>query len=260
MSEVLSALELPSPEELLNVERVRALLDILKPDMRATWTGFVQDGVWLASALDSLCTVLPSARSWPGFSLKPAELGREIADFVGPHRPAVKRACKAYLKRSVASRPAVSWETVRARQTGEPDVAIVSTATTTLPCVCGTCGQRFLNRRRLAVHSARKHQQHALCRCVAIGTRCERCQVEFGSEDRLAAHLARSAQCLATYSEADFSQLPPPLAKDSGWKPAMATFGPKTWWATLTPTLLAEQAPPTHRCAAVTGTTFTARW
>eukprot|EP00439_Symbiodinium_sp_Y106_P042323 s764_g5.t1 len=236
MSEVLSALGLPSPEELLHVERVRAFLDILKPDMRATWLGFVQDGVWLATALESLCVVLPAASSWPGFARLPTELDLGVlAGFVEPLRPALKRACKAYLKRAVASRPAVSWETVRARQSGEPDLTVVSTAATALPFVCGKCGQRFLNRRRLAVHSARRHQQHALSRCVAVGTRCERCQLEFWSEDRLAAHLARSAQRLATYSEADFARLPPPLSKDTGWKPATATYGPRPWWATLSP-------------------------
>ncbi|CAE7939361.1 hypothetical protein AK812_SmicGene2968 [Symbiodinium microadriaticum] len=59
--EVLATLDLPSVEEQIRVNQVRALAYVLQDDMRASWQGFLSDGHWLRQACEAAKLVFPSA-------------------------------------------------------------------------------------------------------------------------------------------------------------------------------------------------------
>ena len=92
--------------------------------------------------------------------------------------------------------------------------------------------------RTLAVHLARKHQVDAPATQVAYGTRCEVCQVEFWSVERLRVHLRRTRTCFAVYDHGDAAREPEHESVDRlahVSRPAVRTAGPQPWWAQLRP-------------------------
>ena len=59
-TEVLAALDMADPLELVRVAQVRACLHVLRPDMTACWAGFAADGIWLRDVCAAFATVCPT--------------------------------------------------------------------------------------------------------------------------------------------------------------------------------------------------------
>ena len=233
--EVLATLDLPSVEEQIRVNQVRALAYVLQDDMRASWQGFLSDGHWLRQACEAAKLVFPSAALQTLLpDGAPATLSALAGHFSGQGR-ALRKACRRYLRSCRARRPPVDWAAVALRQEQADAVEIVACHDPRLTHVCQECGASFLSLRRLSVHLSKRHHQHARGRRVAHGTCCEVCSVQFWTTARLAAHLNRSATCQSVYDGSDIAPEAFVETHAPAWKPCATTFGPKPFWATLRP-------------------------
>ena len=146
----------------------------------------------------------------------------------------VKSACKAFLRRQIASRH-VPWETLRPRPACDT-VVITAASSAALPWRCQLCPSAFADRRRLAVHESVHHGRRTQHAISAVGSRCEVCTREYWSRFRLAEHLRRSPRCLRVYTEAEIQDEPETRSGHaSAWRPCVKSHGPRPWWATLNP-------------------------
>ncbi|CAE7688779.1 unnamed protein product [Symbiodinium sp. CCMP2592] len=65
------------------------------------------------------------------------------------------------------------------------------------PFACDLCGDRFVLRKHLGVHLARKHGRLSPSRHYALGSHCHACMKHYHSVRRVQAHLKHSSSCLA---------------------------------------------------------------
>ena len=235
--EVLAALRLASPAELLHAARVRALGEVTDAGMEAAWPGLTADGIWLRSAVQSLDAVGKTyAPLQQKLKDRPKLLIEDLATLLRGQRPLLRNACRYYLKSCSGNRPPVSWEDIDARVGTEASVQIVGACAKSLSFACDFCHRSFLSKRRLAVHKASVHKIPSAGRSVTFGTCCEVCRTEFWSGARLAEHLRRQGGCRAVYAASDLT--PEAIGRvDTAWRPAAAAIGPRPWWATLSPPL-----------------------
>ena len=234
-TEVLAALDLPSPEELLHVHRARAFLQVFRADMQPCWTGFQADSCWLRSALASaqlVCAGTVVSDLLEGVTL--ADLP-QLSPRLQSQSDVLRAACRRFLKRCRSARPPVDWAAVRLRQQQGESMLVLSSGGPGLPHQCGFCTMSYASHRRLSVHLAKCHGIAGKGRAVAQGTACEVCGLEFWSTQRLASHLARSKVCHAVYSGADLDPEPFKASAAPAWRPCMPRYGPQPWWASLRP-------------------------
>ena len=107
---------------------------------------------------------------------------------------------------------------------------------------CTHCQECFLTPAALAAHCAKVHSRPSRASQATNATRCEVCSQEFWSTQRLHLHLRKSKRCLVTTAAADLDEVQRtknPLS--FAWRPACRFFGPKPFWATLSPTEDGEQ-------------------
>ncbi|CAE7852303.1 SRP19 [Symbiodinium microadriaticum] len=222
--ELAGALGLPTPGELLNVERARTVVQLAREGLSTVLIELAHDEVWWTQTEEAVRAV--------GL----AETGASLSAFlpIAAHlTPSEVRAkCKLYLTHGIRARwipiakvqPRPACDTVRITAATGPQ----------LPWDCSLCPCAFATRKDLAVHEARKHgkrAQHVLC---AVGSRCEVCSTEFWSQARLSEHLRKQPRCLQVYTEGDICHTPSPAQKGlHAWKPSIRTYGPQPWWATL---------------------------
>ena len=223
-TELAGALGLPTPDELLNVERARVFVQLAREGLTTVLQELAQDKIWWqqVDVAVRLIGLMPQATSLSDFSTAAAHL-----------QPSEVRAkCKLYLTKGIQSRR-ISWDQVKPRPACDA-VQITAASGHQLPWTCSMCPCTFATRKDLAVHEARRHGKrapHVLC---AVGSRCEVCSTEFWSQDRLSEHLRKQPRCLQVYIEGDICHTPTPVRKGQhAWKPSIKAHGPKPWWATL---------------------------
>ena len=138
-AEVLAALDLPSPEELLHVHRARAFLQVFRADMQSCWAGLHADGCWLQSALASVQLVCAgTVVSELLESAVPADLPQLSSRLQG-HSAVLRAACKRFLKRCRAKRPPVDWTAVKLRQQQGESMLVLSSGGPGLAHQCEFC-------------------------------------------------------------------------------------------------------------------------
>ncbi|CAE7262287.1 unnamed protein product, partial [Symbiodinium necroappetens] len=157
--EVLSALDLPSVEELIRVHQARALAQVLRADMRSSWEGFTADGCWLRQACAAAALVFPSEDL---HSLvkdgAPDDLGPLSLHFQGKDRQ-LRNACRHYLRQCRSARKPVDWKAVLLRQEQADHVEVIASSGPRLQFACHLCD--VASRQRLCVHLSRRHGQLA---------------------------------------------------------------------------------------------------
>ena len=89
---------------------------------------------------------------------------------------------------------------------------------------------------------------------LAFGSRCEVCSKEFWSTRRLRRHLTCVAACRDIYEGSDVKADDVHGGDEAAWRPAVACYGPRPFWATLRPHLendtVAIAGGPSHEVAA----------
>ena len=237
-TEVLAALDMADPLELVRVAQVRACLQVLRPDMTACWAGFAADGIWLRDVCVAFATVCPTLakEQRTAQALQDRDLPR-LSEAILPLLPRVRQLCKSYLRTCRHDRPAVDWEDVQRRQGSVASLQVVGCAGLGFSFQCHLCTAAFVSKRRLAVHQAKRHGLLGIGRRHAFGTRCEVCSVEYWTEQRLGEHLSRSELCRRIYRESDIDGVPGTAkgAEGPSWRPCTLAPGPIPFWATLRP-------------------------
>ena len=238
---VASILQLPLPEELLHVERARALCEVAHLPIGAAWEGILTDHVWLPQAVDSLGRVLQRLRlPAPPWGAGQCHLGT-LLSFLRTQYPRLGDYGSRYLRVGVEAR-VPDGQALRAtlselqcltappeRQTGAGAVDD--------GFMCGLCSMSFPCKRTLAVHQARRHGRRTLASQLSFGTRCQVCSLELWSETRMKDHLRKNRHCLRVYEASDITPdyVVPSTEKGHAFRPALVTPGPQPWWATLFP-------------------------
>ena len=224
--EVAGAIGLPTPEELLAVERVRAATQLARGGFRTVLEELSLDPHWWPAVLQAAKTIELIPPDMDDFS--------DILQRLAVPRSTVRAACKKFVKRRVTARR-IDWADIKPRPPCDTAL-IVAAQGAALPWQCSLCQSAFGNKRGLAVHMAGHHGHRALQARTAVGTRCEVCAREFWSRFRLAEHLRRSPHCQHVYAEAEIEDQPEVArSQDGAWRPCVVSHGPRPWWATLNP-------------------------
>ena len=101
---------------------------------------------------------------------------------------------------------------------------------------CSLCRFSARSLAALASHQRAVHGVAARAAIAATGSKCEVCCKEFWTTKRLKLHLRKHEACLAAAEGADLDSGPDIHGAHSfAWPPAMPVYGPKPFWATLTP-------------------------
>ncbi|CAE7377313.1 ggact.2 [Symbiodinium sp. CCMP2592] len=224
--ELASALRMPTPAELLAVERLRAATQLARSDMILVLEELSHDDKWwpaVTHAASEIGLLPPGEKTFP-----------QIVEHLRAPHAITKAACRRFIRQRIEGRR-VSWDDLKQREPCDT-VSITAASGQTLPWQCEKCPSAFADYRRLAVHAATKHGQRALHAVSAIGSRCEVCTGEYWTRQRLAEHLRRSPRCLRVYAEAEIQDVPEVHQPGSGaWRPCTISHGPRPWWATLNP-------------------------
>ena len=225
-TEILTVLGLATPNELLATARARVLADLVRANLKPILLCLNHTGLWWSLATQAAVDVGLLAR-------QPTSVD-ELLNSLRTDNHYVSRMCRGFLRKGCRSRPAddVPLEPREAPETALP----IAASGPSLPWQCNLCSNAYSGKRQLAVHLSRHHGVRPGAVRAAFGTCCQRCLREFWTLRRLTEHLARSKQCLLTYSCSDIPPEPPaPTATEYAWKPAMRSFGPQPWWSTLNP-------------------------
>ena len=224
--ELASALELPLPDELLHVERVRTAGQLAAGGLTAILEELEHDDGWWPLVLKALKAIGLPTGDKAGLV--------EVRHLLLRPKPVLRSMCRAYITKGIDARR-MRPEDLCPRPPCD-EVCITAARGDSLPWTCDRCQAAFPNRRGLAVHMARRHQQRAAHVLCAIGTMCEVCCTEFWSRQRLAEHLRKAETCRRIYEQGDISGPPaPPEPYKHVWRPSVQTAGPAPWWATLRP-------------------------
>ena len=240
--EVAAALGMPLAEEMFEVERARALREIVLHDDPFVWHVFRLDGVWLTQASDALRKVLTACH--PAL-LRGSNAGPDcLREAIRCHPHDVRLACKAFLKHCIALRTTLGRQVIEgvAKQRiipvsdDEEDATLDSLAGRH---TCEVCQASFRTRQQLGLHRARAHRLLAGHTNVAFGTTCQVCVKEYWTLKRLQQHLKKNPSCQRVYYHADMDPEvdKPPNSSDPcrAWRPVCEVFGPRPFWATLNP-------------------------
>ncbi|CAE7243520.1 unnamed protein product, partial [Symbiodinium necroappetens] len=159
-TELAGALCLPTPEELLNVERTRTVVQLAREGLSTVLQELAQDVVWWTQAEEAVRAI--------GLT----ETGASLSDFlpIAVHLPPseVRAKCKLYLTNGIRSRW-IPLAKVQPRPVCDT-VQITAASGPQLPWACPLCPCAFATRKDLAVHESRRHgkrAQHVLC---AVGS------------------------------------------------------------------------------------------
>ena len=239
---VASILGLPLPQEIMHVERARALCEVAHIPFGPAWEGVLSDHVWLPQAVESLSVVAKSlGHPLPPWGGGQCNLDRLLA-FIRLHYPRLGNRGSRFLHQCVSAQEAVGKELRQSLL----DIQCLS-APPPWPdtregfhdgFLCGICSQTFPCKRTLAVHQARKHGKRTLASQLAYGTRCHVCGLELWSETRMKDHLRRNLRCQQVYEASDITPdyFVPSTEAGHAFRPAVVvTPGPQPWWATMFP-------------------------
>ena len=218
--EIAGALGIPTPSELLAVERVRAASRLASDGFRAVLEELTQDSHWW--------TEVVAAAALVGLTPTTNPVPEQVVSCLLVSKAQVKSACKAFLRKQIASRH-VPWETLRPRPACDT-VVITAASSAALPWRCQLCPSAFADRRRLAVHESVHHglrTQHAIS---AVGSRCEVCTREYWSR-----FIGSLSICGAVRAACGSTQKRKYRVHASAWRPCVQSHGPRPWWATLNP-------------------------
>ena len=225
-AEILTVLGLATPTELLAVARARVLADLAPANLRPVLSCLLHTALWWSQATQAAVDV--------GLLDSLPQSVDELLSSLRTDNRYVSRMCRGFLRKGCRSRPA---DDVPLEPRDAPETALpIASHGPSLPWQCYLCPNAYSGKRQLAVHLSRHHGVRPGAVRAAFGTCCQRCLREFWTLRRLTEHLARSKQCLLTYSCSDIPPEPPaPTATEYAWKPAMRSFGPQPWWSTLNP-------------------------
>ena len=237
--EVCCLLGVLSPRQLHYVAMIRQLRVVILQGPGFLWDVLCEAHVWLKAAFDALSHVLAVlAVDW---KLAEGWLDRltQLQERVVQLQRLPKQFKAAVLKGLLSQRERILLKACEFRIIERnkelifkiPDIATVG------EFECLRCRGKFKTKAALAAHTARRHGIQAASTRLAYGTRCEHCSVEFWSTKRLRRHLSCVASCRACYEEADFARHETISTEETAWRPPASTFGPRPFWACLSPDL-----------------------
>ncbi|CAE7237351.1 unnamed protein product [Symbiodinium sp. CCMP2456] len=209
---ILSLLELPSPEALLNIERLRFLGQLIRSGPDAAWAllqnspraigAFVRAIDWFQDAVGATTSIGPVMEHWDTWTAL-------IKDRPGQWKGYIKRASMWHLNQARAEADFFGcvrscWQPVSPRL-----VAI----TDAMHC-CIPCKTAFADFQAWAAHAARTHKYRSRASRVAKGVRCCACGATYSKHARLVRHLQMFPRCCQAVAHGVADLLPPLLAAD----------------------------------------------
>ena len=238
--EIAALLSLPTAEETLRVERIRAGREAARLDARTAWPAHLADAHWLGQIGQDLAVIYSADQCYGHFML-PASPAQVLAHLRG-FDVALKGACKRFLQRSVAARAELGAAAARKATQGPPPEHTIliedELEAGAESHACSQCGKVFSDARTCAVHLARAHGIAAEVTRITHGTRCQVCGIEFWEEHRLRTHVRRTSLCYNAYWHCDIECDPGGHREDRqlhARQPAVVTPGPQPFWAQLRP-------------------------
>lgn len=204
---LLSILQLPHPDELLCVARLRHFAMCVTRHNRQFWALAAFDQDWLAQAREAAQwsynqirgrTILPppydddALREWTDYMMTQGHKFKRV----------IKRAAyHALLQRTIhADVHHFHDRILKILQSGGLRCTMVhSHRDAERPLhVCLICGTEWSTYRAWAVHSFKSHQRLSAYRQLQLGTRCDSCGRNFSNNARLTRHFRSVPRCAAT--------------------------------------------------------------
>ena len=232
--DVCAILDVLSPGQLHRSLLVRQLRVVVLQGPGYLWDTLCDAREWLERAFGALGSVLAVlGLEWhlsAGWLNRLHELQERAEQ--------LRRLPKQYRRKVLRNRATVkdsAFAKARALQDFEKSGGVVLRAPELPECgtfQCAECAQTFKTLAARNAHAARKHGQAAVSTRVAYGTRCEICSREYWTTSRLRRHLENKPGCKAAYDHSDVGAVCVQKACDGAWRPPVATFGPKPFWAT----------------------------
>ena len=237
--EVCRVLGVLSPQQSLQVERVRQLALVVEHGPSFLWACLLEEGKWLAHALRALQAICSHLQitEMPLGGVSDSTLAG-LRCHATRLRALPRRYCKSVLQDRNCG-PIREKAALRTKWESEGWVPV--TLAVEARCVefaCGHCCATFSTKAALASHQASRHGVKLVCDAVS-GSACPVCRQEWWTTFRLKEHLRRAPQCRAAWNEADlptacsFEQTG--TRADKAWRPPVVIEGPQPFWATLNP-------------------------
>ena len=196
---------LPSPSELLRMQRLRYLGTLLACDHLVDWGVINQDRVWLELLEDDFrwmyyqlqgATHLGDPKqhfeAWLGVARDHRSYWRRLIRRAGLHaskQRAREQALIAFHKGILSQLQHFGFDVGASSNTGATDL-------TAQPCWgCMTCQLSFRSKGGEGAHMAKMHGYVNPVRTLFQGTQCLHCLKEYHTATKLKAHLLRTAQC-----------------------------------------------------------------
>ena len=231
--EICNCLGVLSPDELRSAEILRTAAWLAADRSRANDFMWLQQGDWKceAEAAAKRCAAIaaPSCEDpWRYVQDHPEDIRRWVRAF--------ERTCRR--RRSKLGETTLpQWRAVAAaRRQGWFFCHLQGEKAHSRQYQCDQCGAVCGTAAALASHKRKRHLIAARSKLAAVGTRCEVCQREFWSSDRLAQHLRKATHCLIVAEAADLDAGVTVKPRYSfAWPPAATFQGPKPFWATRHP-------------------------
>ena len=190
------AVQLPSPQCILHVERLRFLCLLVRSGPRVLWAALRYDQEYvqaLRAAMRWMCERVQATSSLRDPDVSWDEWIRAIQDSPKKFRGWIKRA----------SELDGCWATCRVavelaiREVWSSSVKRVSASGAEHEHACIPCKVAFASRQAWSAHAARCHGYRARYTVAATGRSCKGCGKTFATVRRLSRHLSHSSACLA---------------------------------------------------------------
>ena len=192
-SNILALTGLPSPESLLQAERLRFLGQLVRhaPDELWALIGHFEQyqsalraaSAWLLAAVAGTCTLGAIDADWPSWA--------SLLALPGKWRGLIKRAEAWHSE--VATVYAVYDEVIRAAWQPLPRANADMDG---LRHGCLACGVAFASFQKWSVHAQKVHGYRTAATRLAKGRTCLACGTQYANSARLRCHLASSTRCL----------------------------------------------------------------
>ena len=101
VQQCVAALHLPTPGEMIAVERARTACELAVNSPNFVWLALIRDQVWAYAAQSAIAEVMHST----GCAWQPPSQPSQLCTAVRAASSSIRRACKAYLRQQVRSRP-----------------------------------------------------------------------------------------------------------------------------------------------------------
>ena len=198
--ETFARLQLPMPEIILRVARLRYLQQLIRNGPDQLWGILQLDGTWwtlIAADLTWFRTTLPDFLPAP--SLHQWETLRTFLEGPGARwKAALKRAIRSHVDYLTLQWKWTQWHNALLDTLIQSNLYVPANGDMTKgQHVCMPCQKRFQRAAAWAVHAFKCHGRIRQARRLACGTQCVACLKHYSSTVALVNHLTYSRHCLA---------------------------------------------------------------